>query len=265
MSNTTDRKVAFITGASGGQGRVAVERFAREGYRVVAADLFLEQVEAVRDEILSGHDGAEILALSVDQSSEESLRAAAQAVREWSGRIDALLLFAGVVQRDGYPLLSMSTEEWDRVHGVNLRGVFLACRELAPLIPANSGGSIVTISSWWGQSGHSFYSAYCTSKAGVISLTQCLAAELSESGIRVNSVAPGNIDTEMHRSALRGEAAERGISFEEMKDIEWAKIPLKVAGPAHSIVDAAFWLASDQSSYVTGATIDVNGGVLMRS
>jgi NAD(P)-dependent dehydrogenase (short-subunit alcohol dehydrogenase family) len=77
-------------------------------------------------------------------------------------------------------------------------------------------------------------------------------------------VAPGNIDTQMHREALRGEAAERGIGFDEMKDIEWAKIPLRVAGPPHSIVDAAFWLASDQSSYVTGATIDVNGGVLMR-
>jgi NAD(P)-dependent dehydrogenase (short-subunit alcohol dehydrogenase family) len=150
------------------------------------------------------------------------------------------------------------------VHGVNLRGVFLACRELAPLIPADAGGSIVTISSWWGQSGHPFYSAYCTSKAGVISLTQSLAAELAGSGIRVNSVAPGNIDTQMHREALRGEAAERGIGFDEMKDIEWAKIPLRVAGPPHSIVDAAFWLASDQSSYVTGATIDVNGGVLMR-
>src|SRR5699024_10247890 len=150
-------------------------------------------------------------------------------------------------------------------HNVNLRGVFLACRELSPLIPAQSGGTIVTISSWWGQKGHAFYSAYCTSKAGVINLTQCLASELAERGIRVNSIAPGNIDTVMHRAALEGEAAERGITFEEMRAIEWEKIPLGVAGPASSIVDAAYWLASDQSSYITGATIDVNGGVLMRS
>ena len=259
-----NRKVAFITGAGGGQGKVAVEKFVGEGYRVVAADLFLDAVEAVCDAVSSRHADADILAVGLDQSDEESLRAASRQVREWSGRIDALLLFAGVVQRDGVPLLSMRTEEWDRVHGVNLRGVFLACRELAPLIPANSGGSIVTISSWWGQSGHPFYAAYCSSKAGVISLTQCLASELADSGIRVNSVAPGNIDTEMHRAALRGEAEERGITFEEMKAIEWEKIPLKAAGPPSSIVDAAFWLASEHSAYVTGATIDVNGGVKMR-
>ncbi|WP_053386121.1 SDR family NAD(P)-dependent oxidoreductase [Leucobacter japonicus] len=264
MTATAERKVAFITGASGGQGKVAVEKFVSEGYRVVAADLSIDAVAGVRDEVVSRYEGADVLALAVDQGSEESLVAAAAAVREWSGKIDALLLFAGVVQRDGIPLLSMSTAEWDRVHGVNLRGVFFACRELAPLIPTQAGGSIVTISSWWGQSAHPFYSAYCTSKAGVISLTQSLAAELADSGIRVNSVAPGNIDTPMHREALRGEAEERGVSFDEMKAIEWAKIPLKVAGPPSAIVDAAFWLASDQSSYVTGATIDVNGGVQMR-
>ncbi|UOR01327.1 SDR family oxidoreductase [Leucobacter allii] len=258
------RSIACITGASGGQGRVAVEKFVAEGYRVVAADLLPEAVERVRDEIVARVPDADILAIGLDQSSEESLREAAARVREWGGRIDALLLFAGVVQRDGVPLLSMSTEEWDRVQGVNLRGVFLACRELAPLIPAHAGGSIVTISSWWGQSGHPFYSAYCSSKAGVISLTQCLAAELADAGIRVNSVAPGNIDTEMHRAALRGEAEERGISFDEMRDIEWGKIPLKTAGPPSSIVEAAFWLASERSAYVTGATIDVNGGVKMR-
>ncbi|MGO1543287.1 MAG: SDR family NAD(P)-dependent oxidoreductase [Gulosibacter sp.] len=263
MSGNVGSKVAFITGATGGQGRIAVERFITEGYRVVMADLFAEPLERVRVEVLQSHPSAELLPLVVDQASEESLRDAAEKTREWAGQIDALALFAGVVQSDGLPLLEMSTEEWDRVHSVNLRGVFLACRELVPLIPHNSGGSVVTISSWWGRNAHPFYSAYCTSKAGVISLTQGLAAELADFGIRVNSVAPGNIDTAMHRAALEGEAAERGITFDEMRDIEWSKIPLKVAGPPESIVDAAYWLASDQASYVTGATIDVNGGVLM--
>lgn len=263
MSST--HKVAFITGASGGQGQIAVERFASEGYRVVAADLNQEAVDAVAKRVEAAYPGSSVLALSLDQSSEESLRNAAEKVREWAGRIDTLQLFAGVVQQDGVPVLNMATDEWDRLQNINLRGVFLAVRELAPLIPADSGGTIVTIASWWGQKGHAFYAAYCVSKAGVISLTQCLAEELAESGIRVNAIAPGNIDTAMHRTALEGEAAERGITFEEMRDIEWSKIPLRVAGPASSIVDAAYWLASDQSSYVTGATIDVNGGVLMRS
>jgi NAD(P)-dependent dehydrogenase (short-subunit alcohol dehydrogenase family) len=128
-------------------------------------------------------------------------------------------------------------------------------------MPRHAGAAIVGIASWWGRSGHAYYAAYCTSKAGVISLVQCLAAELAPEGIRANAVSPGNIDTQMHRSALESEAAERGVSFEEMKAIEWAKIPLGIAGPPQSIADAVLFLSSDKSSYITGATLDVNGGV----
>ncbi|MGO1543266.1 MAG: SDR family NAD(P)-dependent oxidoreductase [Gulosibacter sp.] len=259
----SDSRVVFITGASGGQGRVAVDRFAREGYRVIAADLSSDAVEGTRSEVLRDLPEAEILALAVDQSSQESLQEAANRVREWAARIDTLVLFAGVLQREGKPVFELPIEDWDRVHNVNLRGTFLACRELGPLIPENAGGSIVTIASWWGREAHGPYSAYCTSKAGVISFTHTLARELAEKGIRVNCVAPGNIDTPMHRHGLQSEADERGISYEEMRDIEWGKIPLKIAGPAHTIVDAAFFLASDQASYMTGATLDVNGGVVM--
>lgn len=261
-STATDRKVAFITGASGGMGRTAAHTFAEGGYRVVLADLSLDTVEAVRDEVAAQVPGADLLPVAVDQSSEESLAAAAEAVRNWSGHIDAVTLFAGVVQDPSASVLEMSVDEWDRVQSINLRGVFLAARALVPLIPENAGGSLTTISSWYGRQGHAFFSAYCASKAGVISLTQSLAAEMADVGIRINSVAPGNIDTRMHQVALENEAAERGISFEQMRDIEWAKIPLKKAGPPSSIVDAVYWLASDHASYITGATIDVNGGVL---
>jgi NAD(P)-dependent dehydrogenase (short-subunit alcohol dehydrogenase family) len=109
MAGTGDRKVAFITGASGGQGRVAVERFVSEGYRVVAADLFQEAVEKVRDEVSAQYEGAEILAVALDQGSEESLRSAARATGEWAGRVDALLLFAGVVQRDTASICAVSS------------------------------------------------------------------------------------------------------------------------------------------------------------
>ncbi|MFV0452363.1 MAG: SDR family NAD(P)-dependent oxidoreductase [Propioniciclava sp.] len=259
---TDDPRVALITGASGGMGRTAVRTFAEGGYRVVLADLSAEAVRSVSAEVADAVPGADLLPLEVDQACEDSLAAAADAVRAWSGRLDAVALFAGVVQAPSASVLKMSVAEWDRVQSINLRGAFLAARALVPLIPHDAGGSLTTISSWYGRQGHAYFSAYCASKAGVISLTQSLAAELAEVGIRVNSVAPGNIDTRMHRVALENEAAERGISFEEMRDIEWSKIPLKKAGPASSIVDAVYWLASDHSSYVTGATIDVNGGVL---
>ena len=262
MAESTTARTVFITGAAGGIGKVAVERFVSEGDRVVLADLSLEAVEKVADDIRTRYPEAQMLPLAVDQSSEESLRAARTAIEEWSGSLDVLALVGGTVQAVGASVLELTTEEWDRVHNTNLRGVFLASRELVPLLPHDAGASVVAVASYWGRSGHAFYSSYCTSKAGVISFVQCLAGELADAGIRVNAVAPGNINTGMHQAALASEAVERGISFEEMRDIEWAKIPLKVAGPPKSIADAIYFLASDNAAYMTGATVDVNGGVI---
>ena len=120
----------------------------------------------------------------------------------------------------------------------------------------------MTVSSWFGRSGHGFFSAYCASKAALISLTHSAAAELATDNIRVNSVAPGNIATSMHFTALREEAEKRGITFEEMKKIEWDKIPLGRAADPAEVVAAIAFLASADGTYLTGTTIDVNGGVL---
>lgn len=262
MEETSEGRVVFITGAAGGIGKVTVERFVSEGDKVVLADLSLDAIQAVIDDILTRYPEAEMLALEVDQSSEESLKKARAAIEAWSGKLDFIALVGGTVQAVGASVLELTTDEWDRVHSTNLRGVFLASRELVPLLPHNSGASLVAIASYWGRSGHAYYSSYCTSKAGVISFVQCLAGELADVGIRVNSVAPGNINTGMHQAALASEAVERGISFEEMRDIEWAKIPLKTAGDPKSIADAVYFLSSDNASYITGATLDVNGGVI---
>lgn len=260
--STIGKRVAFVTGASGGIGRETVRGFVAAGDRVVLADLFLEGLESLQAEILTEYPDAELLPLVVDQSSEESLREAAVEVKKWAGKIDTLALVAGTVQSEGTSVLSLSTEEWDRVHSTNLRGVFLASRELVPLMEENAGASVVAIASFWGRQGHPYYSSYCTSKAGVISFVQCLASELADVGIRVNAVAPGNTDTPMHRKALTDEATARGITYEEMRDIEWAKIPLKTAGSPKSIADAVYFLSTENASYITGATLDVNGGVI---
>lgn len=257
-----EKRVVLITGASGGIGRVTATRFVSEGDRVVLADLDAESVAAVKRDLEQEFPGAELLALEVDQSSRESLVAAAESIRAWAGRLDVIALVAGTVQAEGAPVLELDVEEWDRVHNTNLRGVFLASQVLVPLLPHNAGASLIAVASYWGRQAHPFYASYCTSKAGVISFVQVLASELAEVGIRVNAVAPGNIDTGMHRKALTDEAAERGISFEEMRDIEYAKIPLKTAGPPKAISDAIYFLSTDQASYMTGATMDVNGGVV---
>jgi NAD(P)-dependent dehydrogenase (short-subunit alcohol dehydrogenase family) len=161
-------------------------------------------------------------------------------------------------------VVDLEIDEWDRVMAVNLKGTFLMTKAVVPYMMEQRRGRIVTIASWYGHSGHAFFSAYCTSKAGVIVLTQCLAAELSDYGVTVNTICPGNINTSMHQEALRGEAAERGISEEEMRRIEWDKIPLRKAGDPEDIADAVGFLASDQAKYITGASLDVNGGVLFR-
>lgn len=257
-----DARVVFVTGATGGIGKVAATRFASEGDRVVLADLDLAAVERVKGEIEAAVPGAQLLPLAVDQSSLASLEEAASAIKEWAGRLDVIALIAGTVQAEGASVLELSVDEWDRVHNTNLRGVFLASKALVPLLPHDAGASVIAVASYWGRQAHPFYASYCTSKAGVISFVQVLASELADVGIRVNAVAPGNIDTAMHRKALTDEATERGLTFEEMRDIEYAKIPLKTAGPPKAISDAIYFLSTEEASYMTGATMDVNGGVV---
>ncbi|MCS5735184.1 SDR family NAD(P)-dependent oxidoreductase [Herbiconiux daphne] len=261
MKTTKSNRAVVITGASGGMGREAAARYLELGDRVALLDVDAATLASVAGELRAQFPSADVLEVTCNVASPESVEAARDTVAAWSGEVDVLALIAGVLQKAG-PITELSIDEWDRTQNINLRGVFLMARTFIPLMPSNDGASIVTIGSWYGRSGHALFSAYCASKAGVINLTQTIAAELAEKGIRANVVCPGNIDTQMHRKALHEEAESRGITFEEMKAIEWAKIPLGIAGPASTIVDAVEFLTSAHASYITGASIDVNGGVL---
>ena len=260
---TSPAPSVLVTGATGGIGRETARRFARDGARVAVADIRRDAVDAFAEELRAEFPGADVLPLVLDQSSAESVQAAVQAVREWSGQLTTLAVVAGVLQAEGVPVTRLSVEEFQRVHAVNLTGPFLLAKYFIPIIPTDGTGSIVMVASYWGRQAHGLYAAYCTSKAGVISLIQVLAHELADDRIRVNGVAPGNTNTEMHQKHLRDEAEERGITFEEMRDTHWATIPMKYAGEPRVIADAIAFLASDQASYITGATLDVNGGVVM--
>ncbi len=208
---------------------------------------------------LEGGGADRVKAFVTDITDDDNVNTLKADVSTAFGRLDALALVAGMVQTAA-PVTELDPQHWRQVLDVNLTGPFLLSRALTPLL-SREGGTITMVSSWWGRSGHAFFSAYCASKAAVIVLVQALAEELAPH-IRVNTVCPGNIDTGMHRAALQSEAEKRGISFEEMKDIEWAKIPLKIAGPPAAIANAIVWLASPDASYVTGASLDVNGGVV---
>jgi NAD(P)-dependent dehydrogenase (short-subunit alcohol dehydrogenase family) len=251
--------VGIITGAAGGVGRVTAERFAKDGWDLVLVDV-VDSVNEVAAEVAKT-SGRKAVAVKTDITQEANLTPIDAALRQVGGQLKFLGLVAAVLQKVG-PIETLELVEWDRVFNINIRANVMLIKHFAPVMRAAGGGSIVTVSSWFGRSGHGFFSAYCASKAALISLTHSAAAELATDNIRVNSVAPGNIATSMHFTALREEAEKRGITFEEMKKIEWDKIPLgRAADPAEVVAVIAF-LASADGTYLTGTTIDVNGGVL---
>ncbi len=248
-------KAVLIAGAAGDIGTAVARRFAEEG-----ADLALFDI-GPKVKQLSGLTDGDALIGEMDLTDEQSCNAAVATTVEQYGRIDVVAIIAGVNQ-EATPIDELSSVEWDRVMNVNLKGPFLLSRAVIPHL--STGGSMVTIGSWWGHAGHAYFSAYCSAKAGLIVFTQCLAEELAPKRSRANCICPGNIDTSMHTGALHAEAEQRGITFEEMKSIEWAKIPLGKAGDPVDIANAALFLSSDDAKYITGASIDVNGGVLFR-
>ena len=251
--------VGIITGAAGGVGRVTAERFAKDGWDLVLVDV-VDSVNEVAAEVAKT-SGRKAVAVKTDITQEANLTPIDAALRQVGGQLKFLGLVAAVLQKVG-PIETLELVEWDRVFNINIRANVMLIKHFAPVMRAAGGGSIVTVSSWFGRSGHGFFSAYCASKAALISLTHSAAAELATDNIRVNSVAPGNIATSMHFTALREEAEKRGITFEEMKKIEWDKIPLGRAADPAEIVAAIAFLASADGTYLTGTTIDVNGGVL---
>lgn len=261
MVSESDR-VVVITGAGGGMGSTAARTFAAAGHRLVIADLAQDRLDEVAADVRSSYPGTDVLTITLNIADEDSVAAAADSVRKWAGKVDVLANIAGTEQ-SGTAVVDMSTAEWDRVHNINLRGLFLMCRAFVPLMPRHSGAAIVNIASWWGRRAHGLYAAYCTSKAGVIFFTQSLALELAEHGIRVNAVAPGNINTRMLQSVMVKYSQELGISYDELMAEENSKIPLNKPGEPQDIVDAIEYLSSEKAAYITGATLDVNGGVAL--
>jgi NAD(P)-dependent dehydrogenase (short-subunit alcohol dehydrogenase family) len=251
--------VGIVTGAAGGVGRVTAERFAKDGWDLVLVDI-VDSVNEVAAEVAKT-SGRKVVGVKTDITQEANLPTIDKALRQVGGPLKFLGLVAAVLQKVG-PIETLDLAEWDRVFNINIRANVILIKHFAPVMKAAGGGSIVTVSSWFGRTGHGFFSAYCASKAALISLTHSAADELAGDKIRVNSVAPGNIATSMHFTALREEAEKRGITFEEMKKIEWDKIPLGRAADPAEIVAAIAFLASADGTYLTGTTIDVNGGVL---
>lgn len=240
-------KVAIVTGGGQGIGKVTALTFAREGAKVAVADINLTAAQAVADEICAA-DG-EAKAIFLDVGRVESVENAVRTVHEAYGRIDVLVNNAGIT-RDAR-MQKMSEEQFDAVINVNLKGVWLCAKAVAPIMIAGGGGSIINAASVVGLYGNFGQTNYVASKSGVIGMTKTWARELGPNHIRVNTVAPGFTATEMIATVP-----------EKVLESVRERTPLRRLGTPEDIANAYLFLASDESTFVTGVTLSVDGGLL---
>ncbi len=250
MTNDMQGQVALVTGGGSGIGRATCLKLAGRGVKVVVADVRPDHALEVAREVEAA--GSEAIAYRVDVSSHGDVQQAVRHTMERFQRIDILINCAGIYQVG--PITDISESDWDRVLDINLKGVFLLCKAVVPIMQRQGGGAIVNLSSISGRTKSVLAGVnYTASKAGVIGLTMCLANQLAGDGIRVNCVAPGAIDTPMTRGTLAAEGLERLRQT----------IPLGRLGRPDDAAAAIVFLASPEASFVTGETVNVNGGAFM--
>jgi 3-oxoacyl-[acyl-carrier protein] reductase len=241
-------KVVLVTGGGQGIGKITALTFAREGAHVVVADINMANAEAVATEI--EHADGKAKAVHLDVSRSESVEAALQAVVAWAGGVDVLVNNAGIT-RDSR-MVKMTEDQFDAVISVNLKGVWLMAKACAPLMIARGGGSIVNTASVVGLYGNFGQTNYVAAKAGVIGMTKTWARELGPSGIRVNAVAPGFTSTDMIATVP-----------DKVLDGVRERTPLRRLGKPEDIANAYLFLASEESSFITGVTLSVDGGLIV--
>lgn len=245
-------KVCIITGAGSGMGRVACEIFAREGARVAALDV----VRAAGEETVARvrATGGEAAFFPCDVADESSVRAAVAATVERYGGIDVLYNNAGIMPAADHSVIDTAVEVWDQVMAVNVRGIFLTCKHAIPVMLQQGRGSIINIASFVALLGCSVpQDAYTASKGAVISLTKSLAIQFRPRGIRSNVICPGPIETPLMTEWL--------LKDEEAKRIRLSRQPSGRFGRPEDIVNAALYLASDESDWTNGAVMVIDGGI----
>jgi NAD(P)-dependent dehydrogenase (short-subunit alcohol dehydrogenase family) len=254
MSNRLlDGKVALISGAASGIGRAAAELFVSEGANVAIADNNEKLGRNAAHEI-----GSNVIFEAADVTqAADCERVVNRTLREF-GKLDILFNNAGIIRRAS--VIDLSEEAWDRVMDVNVKSIFLLSRLVIPIMAKAGGGSIINMASGWGLAGGVLAAAYCASKGAVVLMTKAMAIDHGRQNIRVNCICPGDTDTDM----LRNEARQLGES-EERFLVDSARRPLGRLGRPDEIAQAALYLASGASSFVTGTALVVDGGGLAGS
>ena len=242
-------KVALISGGAQGQGESEVRLFAKEGARIVFGDIVDAKGKKVEAEINEAGGVAKYVHLDV--TDEKDWNSAAKLLSKLYGKLDILVNNAGIAMA-GKNLEEVTSEEWDRIQEVNSKGVFLGVKAALPYMKASGGGSIVNISSMAGIVGVPGISAYTASKGAVRLLTKSIAIEYGAHNIRCNSVHPGYIETEMISGLLANSEAMTN---------RLAITPLGIFATAHDVALSVLYLASDESRYVTGSELVIDGGI----
>ena len=247
-----DGKVTIITGGGSGMGKTAAELFAKEGARVVVSDVSEAAGESVVSAVKAA--GGDATFIRADVSREDDARAMVQHAVATFGRLDALYNNAGIMPEADHSVIDTDVDTWDKVMAVNVRGVFLGCKYAIPQMLERGSGSIINVASFVAILGCSVpQDAYTASKGAVLALTRSTAVQFAGRGVRSNAISPGPIETPlMTEWLLKDEAA---------KQLRLARNPTGRFGRPEEIVNAAIYLASDESRWTNGANFVIDGGI----
>ncbi len=244
-----EKKTVFVTGASRGIGKEVALKYAENGYDVIINYVSDKtDVEALEKEFKE--KGADALILKADVSNPEEVQNVVDKAIEKFGKIDVLVNNAGIT-RDNL-LMRMTEEEFDKVLEINLKGTFLVTKAVTKYMMKKRSGSIINLSSVVGVAGNAGQCNYSASKAGIIGFTKSIAKELASRNIRANAVAPGFIETDM-----------TAVLSDSVKESIHNQIPLKRMGSANEVAELIYFLGSENSSYITGQVINIDGGMVM--
>ncbi len=248
----SERKVAVVTGASGGIGSQVVKKFYENDYDVVMLDIKKEALEAAIE--AEGYDPERVCYYILDVSSEEQVKDVVDSIKEKKGRIDALVSTAAIIGKYN-PTIDYTFANFKRIYEINVFGPFLMMMNVLPIMKAQGKGAIVNFGSVSGMTGYTYEIGYGSSKWAVIGMTKNVANEYGQFGIRANSVSPGWVNTQMFRDSVE--------DYKNFGDSQVTLGPLGRPAEPEEIANVVYFLASDEASYINGSNVLVDGGMML--
>ncbi len=245
-------EIALITGAGGGIGQSVAKQLAAQGATIVATDADEQKLQEVRQ--IVEQQGATVHCIVGDLRDKNFCDALPEQAKQLTGRLDIVINNAGIITRGN--VLNSTDEDWERSMQINVEAVFRVCRSTIAIMQEQGGGAIVNTASCWGLYPGPDHVIYCTSKAAVATLSKCLGRDHARAGVRVNAVCPNEVNTPMLRSGFEKRGFDPDTAISELGKT----VPIGHVAEPDEIAEVICYLASDQARYITGTTVEVNGG-----